>query len=395
MKKFQPIWMLIPLGLILPWVPLQILGVISSEWSKIGTTSGILISFFLIGSGMASGLFEQTDQPMERRDQVKKTAAILSGLPFFLTGMMQIANMSPQNSVFEFIYYCLLFMIVMAIGVFYRKRNAKHLSEKELRLTRFGLPVLAVVFIGGLTLFFTLQGFFLFLATYAHKPGDVQLALKFGAKPTPRILNMAVESGDVEITEKLLKAGADPNAREDNLDPMYWAIVQGYRDIPGRKFEVLKLLVEAGADPNKGSGDGQRSWEEVLRWSDESLRAKALELLLKKGLNPNSINIYGDPAFMSATHREDLTAMELLQKSGADINAPDKNGWTPFRYAAENGKWSALRMLMLLNANPTIRAKDGKTPLESAGSDPVLYEMLKAYQKKYEAGKTPAADPVR
>ncbi len=388
MKKTVPLWIYLPLVLAAVWIPLPILGVLPLAWLKIGTSSCVLMAFFLIGALNASGLTEQTDQPLARKDIVKKTAAILSGLAVFMAGMMQMAIMSPQNSVFEWIYVAALFLTVLVISIAYRKKNAEYLSGNELRLTKFGLPALALLLVGCVTLFLAFRGTFLFLAVYAKNSDDVRLALKIGAKPTPRILNMAIMNSDAESTGLLLKAGADPNNNEEGRDPMFWTTYLSYRDVPMQRLEILKLILEAGADPNKGGQDGNRSWEEVMKWPDEKSRKEALALLLKKGLNPNSVSVYGYSAILLATMHDDLDAMELLQKSGADINIRNKDGWTPLRYAAENGNWSALRWLMCAGADPTILDNDGKSALGAAPEGTILFEMLKAYQKEYEAKKS-------
>ena len=100
----------------------------------------------------------------------------------------------------------------------------------------------------------------------------------------------------------MLKAGADPNARDEGgHTPLY--MVGSY----GSDYsEVIATLVKAGADPNARDEDGQTALHQVAQ---------------------------------ATAHPETVTA---LIKAGADPNARDEDGNTPLHRAAFH------------NANPEI-----------------------------------------
>jgi ankyrin repeat protein len=394
-KKLPPLWIFIPLGLLFLVFPLSAMKLIPLNWLKI-TTAGFQLTFWLLfSSAIASGLFEHLEQPMEKSVRVKKTFLVLVGLFMGLNGMMQITSQGSANSVFESTFWGILAFISLLIGLVYAKRNSRFLPEKVQRNLKYAWPLSFLIFAIVAGLFLSFRTSSLFLAVCDHKVEDVKLALRVGAKPSPMDLRLAVRQGDIEITRLLLNAGADPNAPDGKQTPMYWATVQSYDQICQKKLEILELLLEAGANPENLGSSPRGALRNVLEWSDETSRIRAIERMIQKGANPNILDESGNSLIMAATYKDDATMITTLQQLGANIDTPNRAGETPLRYASGSGRWSALRMLMSLNANPTIQAKDGKTPLESASSDTVLSEMLKAYQKKYEAGKTPAAGPVR
>lgn len=60
----------------------------------------------------------------------------------------------------------------------------------------------------------------------------------------------ASKKGDVEKVKKLLKEGADANAKDRfGFTPLHYTALNGH-------FEVVKLLIERGADVNAKDKDG-------------------------------------------------------------------------------------------------------------------------------------------
>ena len=70
-------------------------------------------------------------------------------------------------------------------------------------------------------------------------------------------LHFAAQFEDPVIVKALLENGANANA-ETLMDasPLQLAVVRCRNYDPKRSFEVIKLLLEAGADPDKKSNDG-------------------------------------------------------------------------------------------------------------------------------------------
>ena len=70
----------------------------------------------------------------------------------------------------------------------------------------------------------------------------------------------AVKSGDLELVEKLFSKGVDPNWNKTpfNVQPMLHKAID-CRFLDANKIAVMKMLLEAGANPNGLSRRGDRA----------------------------------------------------------------------------------------------------------------------------------------
>jgi ankyrin repeat protein len=166
-------------------------------------------------------------------------------------------------------------------------------------------------------------------------------------------LQHAVRQGNVEAARALLDGGADVNDPNsvDRTTPLLLALING-------QFDVAGLLIERGADPNIASTAGNVPLYAVINteWAPRSrfpqpqevqaqrtTYLELMELLLKKGANPNARiktqpwyfsfnncgnancgleNIDGTTPFWRAAYALDVEAMRVLVKAGADPNVP-------------------------------------------------------------------------
>lgn len=130
---------------------------------------------------------------------------------------------------------------------------------------------------------------------------DVRRLLAAGARPTYRLrdtaLTTAALNGQVEVMKVLLEGGADPNQLESggpkgDFGPLSRAVYSGHR-------EAVKLLLEAGADPTAsnhgirvldyakmGKREGRRTevpWDEIIALIQSALKkAKKANVALGK-----------------------------------------------------------------------------------------------------------------
>jgi ankyrin repeat protein len=151
-------------------------------------------------------------------------------------------------------------------------------------------------------------------------------------------------------------------------------------------FEVVRMLVEAGADVNRPNAQGTlplemgRDLRENLPGSfhDDSY-AEVAQYLLAHGALVNAIDrVWGYTAldFAAATGR--VKVIDVLLAHGADIDEPKRRailvtgtpdpsdwqaGWTPLHFAADESQQAAVVRLLDRGANIDARAEDGTTAL--------------------------------
>ncbi len=197
------------------------------------------------------------------------------------------------------------------------------------------------------------------------------------------------------------RAGGAPAAvRDPNAPP------------PVSSMELINRLLAAGADPNpemnfhrpNAPGRGRFGDNQVSTGTTALFRAVQLddlevaELLLKKGANPN-INAMGYTAFGIAANNGpngrgggggpvNLALLNLLAQHGADVNAKingtlsnsfhigygntndgvnSKEGTSALHEAARNGRLDLVRYLIDLGADPNLLDGDGQKPIDVIG----------------------------
>jgi ankyrin repeat protein len=154
-------------------------------------------------------------------------------------------------------------------------------------------------------------------------------------------LLFAAQSGDLESTKLLLKAGArmDETAADGNT-PLVVAVHSGHPS-------VAAWLLEAGADPNASGAGYTALHAAVLRGDLETIR-----IILAHGADPNSFLLKGTPVrrwtsmwalpatligatpMLVAANYLELDAMRMLTERGATLTATLPNGNTPLLMVA-------------------------------------------------------------
>ncbi|MHC4542315.1 MAG: ankyrin repeat domain-containing protein [Planctomycetota bacterium] len=216
-----------------------------------------------------------------------------------------------------------------------------------------------------------------------------------------RSLFEAIRKGDVEQVRQLIAEGADIDAKwgdtsttekEDIADdtPLYYAV-------DANNMDLVKLLVEAGADVNAGSwpplfgavdknntaiaeylidhganinvyplGGSLEGWGPLQETAVINNSIEMAKLLIAKGGDINSV-IY--PALNSAIYEKRKDLSELLIQRGADVNTIDKWGHSPLYFALV--RYDDLDIMNILIANGAevdIKHPGGETVLMSAAT---------------------------
>ena len=179
------------------------------------------------------------------------------------------------------------------------------------------------------------------------------LASTFGRPDPPP----AVVAGSVDAIRMLLAAGADPNARlvsrilkrvhnpgDARLGEGATAFMRAAR---GGDPQVMRLLLEAGADPTLAQTNGQtplllaaslgaeRGGNNPLRGGEDDAIA-AIEICLEQGLDINAVSAAGDSAMHAALGSP--AVIRFLARHGARIDLRNKRGRTPLEAALSAGE---------------------------------------------------------
>src|SRR5689334_5226679 len=197
-------------------------------------------------------------------------------------------------------------------------------------------------------------------------------------------LMWAVRYDDLETADLLIHAGAKvSSANRDGATPLQLAAING-------SAPMLEKLIKAGADPNaplSATGDT------ALMLAARTGKAAALSVLLESGANVNAKETWGGTTpLMWAVSERHPDAVKVLIDHGADVHARSNfvaaangrgfegrtpsapasgqkveefaSGWlTPLMFAAREGDLASARLLVAAGADVNAAAGDGKDAL--------------------------------
>ena len=181
-------------------------------------------------------------------------------------------------------------------------------------------------------------------------------------------LHFAASSGLDAMVYKLIRLGADINARDFNLQtPLHEASVKGHK-------KVVEILVNEDAAIDAQDSDLQTPlFHPLFHWLSQTSRTSQadhmdiIKLLVDKGADINAKDRYGNVPLHFAINNEcSKEKVELLLKLGGDISALNHDYKTPLLLALE--RRSPLASVLISSVTKIEDAKDryGNTPLHSA-----------------------------
>ncbi|WP_338676076.1 ankyrin repeat domain-containing protein [Streptomyces sp. SCSIO 30461] len=158
----------------------------------------------------------------------------------------------------------------------------------------------------------------------------------------------AVYEGDDDALVRALRAGAAAEATDEDGQTALYAAASLNR--PG----MVRLLLAAGADPNRASGaDGA---ELPLCGAAVWGRTEVMRALLAAGARPDLEEDPGVRALTWACRQGRADVADLLLTAGADPDLPGSGGEPPLVTAARRGSPASVRTLLRHGARPTPEA---------------------------------------
>jgi ankyrin repeat protein len=265
---------------------------------------------------------------------------------------------------------------------------------------------------------------------WAVEANDLELAgilLTAGAKPmtanragaTPMLL--ATQNGNADMIERLLAAGADPNAPLTKTSDT--ALMMAART---GKVEAVRALLDHGAQVNAHETWGGTT---ALMWAASERHPDVAKLLIEHGADVNAKSYFVPSAsgrgfegatpvppkpnqpieefasgmltpLMFAARENDLDSAKLLVKAGANLNAQGGDGKDALSLALFDGSYDVADFLVESHANVNQKDAQRFTPLfwavdrrnmETAPNFPwmVTRDPLPLIKKLLDAGADP------
>lgn len=175
------------------------------------------------------------------------------------------------------------------------------------------------------------------------------------------LINAATE-GKVALMDVLLKAGADPNARDESgMSALRHVAWTGKNQV-----NAAKRLIAAKADVNLAADD---DWTPLIQamYNDPELAVPLAQALLQGGADASVVNNEGNTALTLAADRGMAVLIPALVKAHADVDFRGRDG-TALSVAADKGRTEVVKALLDAGADPNLGGKDNKTPLMNAAA---------------------------
>ena len=189
-------------------------------------------------------------------------------------------------------------------------------------------------------------------------------------------LNIAIESGDMELTKFLITNGANVNSlMQDGVSLIGYAIAQNNMDL-------LQILIENGANVNNTNGD---SWTDTpLKTASRLGLDNVVRILLSRNVDINAVDMNGNTALHTAALNSQLSVVKLLLEKNPNLDIQNKVGNTALHLAVISGNIDIVGELVLKGANTRIRNNDGKYPkdIARANNSAAIFEVLREAENK-------------
>jgi ankyrin repeat protein len=191
------------------------------------------------------------------------------------------------------------------------------------------------------------------VATHGHAQGVVERRAE-PQTPTELFppLMRAAEAGNPSDVRRLLKEGVDVNEKLDGIGLTALMLAAGRGHL-----EVVKVLLEAGADPNAAGGATHVGFFTPLTMAMARRNKNRIELidtLIAGGAFLNPPQWFPQSPLFAAVNDNDIEMINELLKRGSDVNWENGIGSTALVSAITLGEPNVevVRLLLNAGANP-------------------------------------------
>ncbi|MGW0466046.1 ankyrin repeat domain-containing protein [Streptomyces sp. NPDC003027] len=143
--------------------------------------------------------------------------------------------------------------------------------------------------------------------------------------------------GDVDAVVRALRGGEPPEAVTGGQTALYLAAVAD-------EAAIVRVLLAAGADPARGSGD--EGGDLPLCGAACGGHAEVVRALLAAGVHADQEEVYGFTAMAWAVRLGHAETVRALLEHGADPDRPGPDGLPPLVAAARRGSTPSVRALL-------------------------------------------------
>jgi len=148
-----------------------------------------------------------------------------------------------------------------------------------------------------------------------------------------------IKNRDFDLVELLSKSHTDYNVVTKKGKSLIHAYVDSYRSKSKKEIEVLKFLVDKGADINIQDKDGKTA---LLSSLSNKVSAEQCKLLISKTTVNQKDNQHNTPLIVATENMQDIKILTLLVDAGADINCVNKQNHNLAEISLKKNNYDAL-----------------------------------------------------
>jgi len=171
----------------------------------------------------------------------------------------------------------------------------------------------------------------------------------------------AASVGDLDLVNRLLKAGASAQATDDRGRTALLAAIYN------RRGDIARVLIQAGADVNRKDSEANSPF--LLAAATNQI--DVVRLTLAHGADLNSTDRYDGTALIAASQHGNVEVVKLLLSAGVPVDRVNQLGWTALLEAIILGDGSSryediVQALLDAGADANLADRDGVSPTRHA-----------------------------